>query len=317
MRNTILVGGALLLIPYFSLAAFSGLVLSQTPEVPTPGTDVRVTATVIDRDVSQMAFTWTVDGEVVLDAVGQTSLTVVAPQPGDERVVSVEARDAQGVYATESLRIAPAALYLEWEGRSSAPPFYIGKRLVGPMATVVVSAVPNFVYASGSRAETRDIFFDWRVNGEQRIKPTLGRSSASFDLPLFNRPFLIEVTASTRDGRLSGKERVAIIPTNPKIVVYETSPLGGLLDRSAVVGTLPFREAEVTLTAFPLYGERRDLLSFAWSLNRSPIETVEGASHTVTFRKTGEGEGRYSVETSYENPLRFVERATHSFLLQF
>lgn len=316
MHRTLLIL-ALLLLPNFSYAAFSGLILSQKPEVPVPGSEVLITASSIDRDVMQLEFVWSVDGKKVAQAVGQTTLTVAAPQVGERMSVVVEAREQGRAYGAQELVIQPAALYLEWEGRTSVPPFYTGKRLASPQTSVVISAIPHFVYPNGARENAENIFFEWRVNGSLRYTPTLGKSSATLDLPLLNKPFFVTVTGVSRDGSLKGQGNIVVSPVTPEVVVYETAPLGGLLDRRAVTKALQFQGEEVTLTAYPLYASPREALTFEWLLNRSTVETEEGRSHTITFRKTGSGSGSYTVEASYRNPARFLERAAHSFLLQF
>ena len=177
--------------------------------------------------------------------------------------------------------------------------------------------IPNFVTQSGSSVSAKDIVFEWKINGTQAARPSLGRTSHSFSPTLLGKPQVVTVIATSKDGLLRAQESVVIPVTNPSVLVYESSPLGGILDRNAVSATHPFTEAEVTLTAYPLYVLNSDAVDFGWNLNGNPIETGEGAAHTITFRKTGEGTGTYDVEVGFSGVQRFLEQSAQSFLLQF
>ena len=309
----------ILSLPFSAFAAqtFSGLVLSAKPEIARPGDRVLITATTVDRDAYALSYTWKVDGTVVADEVGRTSLSVTAPQAGDSTVISVEAWDGAHKYATEEFVIRPASLFLEWEAKSAMPPFYIGKPLVGPQGSIVVSAVPLFIRENGSRVSPQDVIFEWRIDGKLYDRPMLGKSSAEVALPFFNRPFVVRASASTRDGSLRADGETLIVPAQPDIVIYETSPLGGIIDQDAVGTEHTLKAEEVTLTAYPLYTTNTSNLQFAWRLNGQLVESDTESPRTVTFRKTGEGQGNYTVQTAFTNSTLFLERAARSFLLQF
>lgn len=304
-------------VALFAATPFSGLRLSTSPEVPRPGGQVTITAVSVDRDVNALEFIWSVDGKKVADAVGQTTLTISTPPVGASAEVTVETLLNGRPYANESVFIQPAALYIESDAKSSVPPFYIGKRLPSPQGSVTLSAVPDFVLQNGTRLTPSDLFFEWRVNNVQKIKPTLGKSSAVFPIPFFNRPFAVSVTAYTRDGSLRAQESTLVVPASPSIVIYETSPLGGILDQHAVTDSYTLPAEEVTLAAYPLFTVNRADIVFKWLLNGSQVELPAGDTHTVTFRKTAAGTGSYGVESTFSHPTRFLERASRSFLLQF
>lgn len=310
---------ALLVTPLTLYAAvpFSGLILSQQPQVARPQSEVTITATSIDRAVDVLEFIWKVDGEIVANQIGLASLTVTAPAVGDSIIVSVEVRSGGRTYASETLVIRPAALYLESDGKSSVPPFYIGERLPAVQGRVVFTAIPNFVLENGARLSPNDLLFEWRVNGIQKIKPALGKSSAEFEVPFFGKPFTVAVTAYSRDGTLRAEESSFVIPTAPDIVVYESSPLSGILDQRAVHDQYLLKSEEVTLVAYPLFTRNSEDIELNWSLNNSPVELPENESRSVTFRKTAEGSGAYQVGVAFSNPLLFLERASRAFLLQF
>lgn len=309
----------LFLLPVTALAAtpFSGLVLTLKPEIPRPGETVTISALSVDRDLNALEFIWKVDGKEVADDIGVTSIQVTTPVIGSSSIISVSVIGGGKVYAEEQVELRPAALYLESDAKSSVPPFYIGKRLPGPQSTVVFSAVPDFVRSDGTRLTPSDLFYEWRVNGALKIKPTLGKSSAEFDAPFFNKPFTVSVSAYSKGGALRAEDAAFIVPTDSDLVIYETSPLGGVLDQHAVRDTYTLTAEEVTLTAFPLFVKNPSDIKFSWLLNKSPVDLPPGDTHTVTFRKTAEGSGSYNVSASFSNPVRFLERGVRSFLLQF
>lgn len=309
---------ALILLPATALAAtFSGIALTTSPEVPAPGSPVTVTATVVDRDPFTLEYRWTVDGEETLRGVGQKSITVTAPAVGESLRVRLEASDGNGPYGSNEITLTPSAVYLEWDARTSAPPFYIGRHLSSGQSPVVVTATPYVLKSNGERYSSSELFFEWRVDRKLQGSPVLGRTTVSIDPPFYNRAFVVSVLVYPKNKTAQATALTLITPQAAALVVYETAPLGGILDHRAITDSLSFSTQEVTLSAYPLRAAERSLLNFTWSLNDSPVEVDEQAPHTVTFRKTGDGEGSYTVRAEYVNPQRFLEKAARRFLLQF
>lgn len=317
MRNALFIATVLLWVPVTSLAAFSGLVLSQSPEIARPGENVTVRATVVDRAPASLEYLWSVDGELKKRSVGDATFTTPAPQVGSAISINVEVRDRGMVYAEESLIVRPGGVHLEWEARGSVPPFYIGRSLLAPHTRVVVTAIPNIVTESGELVPKKDLLFGWKVNGVLQSRVGSGTEELSFDLPVLSKPQVVTSIVETRDGSLRAENSVFIPVATQRLVVYEVSPLGGLLDRSAVREAYPFRETEVTLRAYPLYVVNPDESLVSWSLNGSALTAPEEDPYTITFRKTEEGEGSYEVRVGIRGIERFLERASYAFLLQF
>lgn len=317
MRNALFIATVLLVTPVTSLAAFSGLVLSQSPEIARPGEDVTVRATVVDRAPASLEYLWSVDGELKKRSVGDPTFTTPTPQVGGAISISVEVRDRGMVYAEESLIVRPGGVHLEWEARGSVPPFYIGRSLLAPHTRLVVTAIPNIVTSDGKLIPKKDLLFGWKVNGAIQSPVGSGTEQLSFTLPVLSKPQVITATVETRDGALRAENSVFVPVVAPRLVVYEVSPLGGLLDRSAVRETYSFRETEVTLRAYPLYVVNPDESVVSWSLNGGALSAPEEDPYTITFRKTEEGEGSYEVRLGIQGVARFLERASYAFLLQF
>ncbi len=310
MRHAVLFAiTALLLVPQ-SLFAASIADLTLTPAYPKPGESVTVTARVKQGSAATIPFRWTVNGAVVSSGLGNNSISTDAPSIGAEKVVTVligVGVNAESVTTT----IRPASVTLLWEAKTSVPPLYIGRALPTANATIVFNAIPDM------RTANQDIAYTWKVNGATKLAQSgYGKSTFTTKPPLYNQPFTVSVVAESRSGALTASDSVRITPTKPTVAVYEVRPLEGILFNSAVLGTYPFTNSEVSFIAYPLHAANRNELTPTWKLNGS-VFTLTGNPWQSVFRKEGSGNGSYTVDVEVAHPTDFLAQAASQFLLQF
>lgn len=295
-------------------AQFDDVLLTARPEAPRPGERVTVTATLLGADTAGTVFTWLVNDEQVARGVGNNTLAVDAPKLGSTLSVRVL---INGEDRSAPLTLRPAEVSLEWEGLTVSPPFYIGRPLMGGQGSVRILAVPNLVTTNGSAVPPQDINYSWRVNGSVLQKQSgYGVQSVVIKPPFYDDPFTVSVSAESRSG-LRAVQSQTFLVASPDVVVYEISPLGGLLDTLAVTRDFQFTANEVTFMAYPLNTSQPANLEYQWTLSDTPIALNTGDPRLAVFRKTGSGTGAYTVGLNITSQTAFLDLVRKTFLLHF
>jgi len=301
------------LLPTFG----SLLEITLEPEHPRPGDSITVTVSDPSEERGVTAYMWLVNGKVVDQGVGHTSISLSANPLGTAdtvRVVAIENGVGRGEATTI---IRPATVDMLWEGNTYVPPFYIGRPLVSGQGTVKLMAIPHLA-VRGSEIPAGRAVYAWKVNGVPLEKQSgYGKASISITPPRFGASFNVSVVARTQDGTVVAENSVLIEPQAPSLLVYEDAPLLGVRFDRALSGMFPFSGDEVSFVLYPLFVSNSRDVSYTWNLDSVPFAVDPAKPRAATFRKVGSGTGTHTVSASFENAKRFLERGDTSFQLTF
>lgn len=290
------------------------LELVPEPQFPRAGEVVTVRAE--NYGAGTATFVWSVNGRVVDQGVGVTSVTVPLASTGNTTAVEVVVIN-NGQRIEKAISLTPAEIDIVWEGKTVTPPLFIGLPLPNPNSAVTLYAVPHII-RNGARVSVSSLTYAWYINDS--ATPTAsgyGKNSITVRPPQFLNPFSVSVRAQTQDGTVETYERITIKPVQPEVLVYEKAPLLGYRFDRAIQEIFQLAGDEVTLVAFPLYINNLQDPSYVWSINSDAITDTEEGGREVTFRKTGEGAGVFNVSFALENTRALFERAKRQFLLRF
>lgn len=303
-----------LLLPAVSFAASPDVLLSVNPEYPAPRAPVTVTAQVVGGGGSGALYTWLINDEVVARAVDQTSLTLSAPDLGNRTRVRLLINDEE---RSRELVIESGRVTIEWEGLSERPPFYMGRSLLGGQGTARAQAITELVRLDGSRVPESDIRYTWRIDGSVlRAESGIGRDRIFVRPPFYDNAFTLSVTAEGRGGQRA-ESSVQVAPVPLDVVLYKTSPLGGVWDESSLRDVVPFTDSELSVRAYPLSASDSQRLEYSWRLSGTAVPAALDDPRTIVFKKTGSGTGAYGVELAVTSASAFLDQMTRSFLLNF
>ena len=303
-----------LLLPAVSFAASPDVLLSVNPEYPAPRTPVTVTAQVVGGGGSGALYTWLINDEVVARAVDQTALTLTAPELGDRTRVRLLINDEE---RSRELVIESGRVTIEWEGISERPPFYTGRSLLGGQGVARAQSIAELVRPDGTRVPESDIRYTWRIDGSVlRSESGIGRDRVFVRPPFYDNPFTLSVTAEGRGGQRA-ESSVQVVPVPLDVVLYETSPLGGVWDESSLRDVVPFTESELSVRAYPLSASDSPRLEYSWHLNNEQVPSVTGDKRAIVFKKTGSGRGLYDVSLEISSASSFLDKVGAAFQLQF
>lgn len=310
------------LAPFFASAQIipsvgSVLEVETIPSSVEPGSTVTVRAQVPASMAGSATFVWRVDGRTVDQGIGRNAIQVAVGGAGTRTVVSVNVTEGGVLRAEKTIELAPASVDLVWEGNTYTPPFYHGKPLTTGSSAVTVLAVPNIIQ-NGARVSSDDLVYRWYVNDAQAPKKSgYGASWFSLTTPQFENEFTVRVVAETRDGSIRTTNEISIKPVRPEIVIYQRSPLLGLRFDQATGASHTMNNGEVTFVAFPLYLTSTEGGEYQWLVDGKDATTSNVDPRSITFRKTVDGVGNFSIAVKYQNPTLLFEYGTQTFNLKF
>jgi len=272
------------------------ITVQARPQFPKPNTTVTVTAQSFSTDLDRAGFTWMVNGTVFKKGTGIKEISVPSGKAGVLTTVSVsiDTTDIGAIMNDVSWR--PAGVTLLWQSDGYTPPFYRGKALESYGASFKVVAIPEFLNSNGKRVDPKTLIYTWKKNGAtDGASSGYGRDSFKTSQESFVRGGDdISVEVSDSDRTIGAVGTITLFPTIPEIVLYENSPLYGIIYEKALGESLSLISEEITLRVEPfnisLINSSLGALSFDWTINEVSAISFQNRNE-ITLRKSGSGGG--------------------------
>lgn len=301
-----------------SSGAVNALVLIVSPQNPKPNSYASIEVKTVLTDLTQANIGWLENGKLSESGVGKTRHTLLVGKTGSSVTVTSVVQAENSLVYEQSVVIRPESVDLIWESPSSVPPFYRGKALYTESSGIKIIAMPEIIGADGKKIATTNLFYKWRK--DTTILGSLsgyGHSSLLIQESVLRTPFLIGVTATSKDGLYTAEGSISLDTVEPQVFVYEHSPLYGILFNHAIQNSFSLTARELVLEAFPFFfsASTREKLNYVWSVNGTQTEGSPGTSLTL---RSPEGEkGTASVYLSVTGNENFGEGATAGIKLDF
>jgi hypothetical protein len=267
-------------------------------------------------DSVNTSYIWSVNGALVAQGIGKTSIILSAGGLGSAQTVEVLAVEKEAARDHATTVIRPATVDMVWEGNTYKPPLYIGRPLPNGQSAVTILAIPHLTKGNGE-VPANTLIYTWKINGTFAQKQSgYGRSSLSLNPPRFTAAFTVGVVVATPDGSVVAENSVSIEPRVPAVVVYENAPLLGMRFDKVIQGPFSFNTDEVSFAAYPLFANDASELSYTWSLDGIAFATNPADPRAATFRKVGTGTGMHAVGLLFRGAANFLEEGEKSFQLK-
>ncbi len=304
----------------FTLPGFStDLTLGTTPEYPSPGESVRLSARSALLDLSALEISWYVNDILAASGIGVSELTVTAGSLGSETRIRAEV-GGQIANASVTGTLRPTEVDLLWEGDSYVPPFYRGRALPTAGGSVLLYAIPRFQRpGSSSTVPADELIYTWR--NDNRIMESvsgLGKSMVLLNGPtLFgSNTFSVEIRTANRE--LRGFASVRISSAEPVPVLYENHPVFGVLYHRALASGTSIPEVEVTLSVAPYFAPVQNpdsnLLLYEWRVNNVIVANSLTRPSSITLNADGT-DGRARIELALTHATNFFLSARSAWAL--
>ena len=275
-----------------------------SPDSPGPNTQVTIEAQGVGTFLGNANITWSVNGKVVLQGVGERNLTLTTGALGSQTKVHVVVNSATEGTLTNDWVFSPSSVNMIWEADTSVPPLYKGKALYSGGSNLKVVAFPSIVI-NGKGLPSSSLSFQWSVNDVPAPQQSgLGRNSISFTGDQLQLQEGVAVTVYSGATQV-GFGEVIIPVSSPQILLYDKDPLRGLLLDNALPSALSLSAKEFTIQAAAYNFANSSLQSgaatYAWTLNGSDTTGPNAAKGQLTLRQTGSGTGSAVIGVTIQN----------------
>jgi len=293
--------------------------INVEPGVPNPGDSIKISLEAYGTDLTKADITWKIDGVVFQKGRGLIEINTIAGIAGSAKKIDVSIIPMNGPQIDKSVTIAPEKVDLVWEAKTYTPPFYKGKALFTPQTKVVVVAFPNFKANGTIGIEPGGLTYNWLDN----ITTVPEYSGYGKNFILFEGSILHDshtITALvTSDTSAQSNAFVDLAPFQPNVLVYEDSPLYGVLTNKALPISFFLTNSEITLTSYPYYFGfklKNDADSkYTWSMNGADITGTNQPS--MVFKATSDKAGKTTVGIDVQSVSNFLVEASQSLNISF
>jgi hypothetical protein len=298
------------------------ITLSLIPTNPEPNQLVVIKAQSYSTDLNSATFRWSVNGKLQKEGVGLKEFQTKTGKNGTAITVSVEIATQNSGTLRESISFRPAEVSLVWESDGYTPPFYKGRGLYTFSGTIKVTAIPEFFGSNGKRINPKDLVYTWKKNGEVVADASgYGKDSFTSSKTSYLRDGNdIGVEVSSPRETVTGSASINVTPAELKVLLYEKSPLYGILFDKAITNRFNLVNEEVTLYAVPFFFSSQnnsiDGLSFDWVMNKAHISEV-GDKNEITLRKEPGQTGNSDVSITIQNPRKPLQGGSVGTRIQF
>lgn len=292
--------------------------VDMTPENPKPYEEVTVRIKSFITDLNRGEISWYVNDKLALQGFGKTLFTFTAGDFGSVARIDIVMHTVEGVRTTKRIIVRPADIDFMWEAFTYTPPFYKGKALLSPESFVKIVALPHLTTSSGRKIPSNELVYDWQEEGQ----PVDSQSGYGKNVYITKapKPFWdqsIEVEVSSLGGILTTKKKVVLVTITPEVVVYEDSPLQGVLYGKAIGDDFSLTQSEVTLRAEPYFFANADIknnLIYTWLVDNN---NVENTGNKITLQANEGASGLSFIKIAIENIAQNYQADSHAFQVSF
>ena len=215
-----------------------------------------------------------------------------------------------------SLAVIPSELSLPWMAETSAPKWYRGKALPTTSATIAVAAVPQIVL-NGSALDPESLIYRWSIDNTRNALVGAGKRVFRFRTSDFiGTSHQIDLVVEDIDRRIRKEGRVIIETSAPYVVLYPSSPLGGIDFRRAGLETSARRGLfDVRAEPFFFPAALTPSLAYAWTVDGSEAAAPQGDQTLVTIDTNLRNAGSVPIGITVRSTNPFLPSATAGFTL--
>lgn len=288
------------------------------PKNPGPDETINISIESYLSDMNKASISWAINGKEVLKGTGKTSFSFQNGPSGKTTRLTISITTNAGEFFTKEYSWTPVGVTLFWEADTYTPPFYKGKPLLSPQATVKVVATPDNIGA-GNALGAGNFVYLWEKGGSSISEASgFGKNYFSFVGPKPYDETNVKVLVSSVDDSIKSEARAYLTLSNPFILFYDKNPLLGVLYNKPFSASFSLTGKEFSLVAEPYFfsNERGDSPSFkyTWLING---KEVVNSGRKITLRNETGGKGSSEVSLSMRGMKQSFQSAGRSVRVNF
>ena len=292
--------------------------IELTPKDPEPYEPMIAEIVTYSTDINRADISWFVNGKLIKAGVGEKKIRLQGIVFGETAKIEVVVKTVEGGTVTKSLTVKPAGVEIMWYSKSYAPPFYKGKTRLVQEGKLVLIAVPHFPITGGSEISPKNLVYKWK-QGNSVLENGFGKNSITIDkVPAYSSPFVIVEVASI-DNSMKASISIEVRAGKPEVVLYEESPLYGLLTNASLGNRYDLKSPELNIAAVPYFftvSNSKDAnLTYDWNLGDKSFPE-KAHDNKITVKKP-EGGGLSNINLSLQHSYDPYQRAETRLVLSY
>lgn len=289
--------------------------LELSPAFPEPGDQVEVSLNIYSQETVGASIYWFVNEQEDVSARNTRTITIPAGNLGVPTKIRATLVFADGRQIVTERTIIPTYIDVIVEANTTAPIFYKGKRHWSSGSRARIVAIPHLSTGSNADSFSYQWILDSTVLGGG---PIYQKNYIDVQMPRF-RNSVLTVSVLSREGVVVGEKSIALNPTTPEVLFYQTSPLSGL-SRTAISDQLVLSGGQLTIRAEPYFFDTNlspDTAAYQWKIDGLTTDTANSDPQALTLEKSGAGIGSSEIWFRIVNMEELVQHAENSFNLFF
>jgi hypothetical protein len=294
--------------------------VSVFPENPKPGDEVTIVVNTYGIDINTNLIVWKVNNKEALKGIGQKKFVFKVGNTGTATKVDLSVFPKNGPVIEKSFSFTPIDVDILWQAKTYTPPFYKGKALYTPESEVVFTSLPN-ISINGTKIDPTDVVYKWKLNYDlENDVSGFGKNSYLFKGPIILRENLIESNVyAASSPEIQGTNKINLTNSYPAALVYEDSPLLGVLFNKAIKNEYGLKDNEVKLAAYPFYfstANKNSVVNYKWNIDEASLGIPQN-QNSVIFRKVSNIKGSAGVNVTIGNESHILQQASTGFEITY
>lgn len=288
--------------------------INLSPEYPEAYTEVTANIVSYSFDADKSYITWTLNGKIIKQGRGKKSVTFKTGGVGTTKYLAVSITTEKGINIRAEKEIKISEIDLLWQAHTFTPAFYKGKAMPVENGLVKVTAIPHGLGASKS------LIYEWQRDFKNLPNSSgLGRNSISFSFSDVTNEETISVKVSTTNGNNIVEKTINIRIKDMEVVLYEESPLEGVLYQKALGNKVQLLQPEIVIRAEPYFFQKSDIdsLTYEWRMNQKPIKSLAKPNTIGLSAPSDLTEGATAITLQVKNKNKYFQQITKSLQLSF
>ncbi len=290
-----------------------------TPEIPKPGEQTTITVNAYSFDINSALITWKVNGKVIQQDLGAKKFVFQAGLAGQTNVVDLTVAPSDRPSISQKFTFATGDVDLLWQSNVYVPPFYKGKALYTPEASLIFVAMPR---TSSGVINPKNIVFNWKIDYEADAENSgFGRNSYTYNGPIIVQPVDVSVdTYEANSGKAAAVADMTVENDFPIALFYENHPLYGLLFNRSLEGSITAKKSELGLSAYPYFQSvlnKNSGPTYSWDVDTYGVD-IPANQNTITLRKNSDSDiGRSAVRVQLDNLNKILQSTATGLVIDF
>ena len=286
-----------------------------SPSKPRPFSTVTAKVEYFGTNLNNSEIVWSINGKVEKTGIALKEIQFTVGKSGSITTISATIKTPTGEMVTNSKTINPASVSLIWEANTYSPPFYKGRSWYTKGSSIRVIAIPDMVNSTGNVFKSADLTYKWyrnnQVLGEQSGR---GKNIAIIETSSYiDDETSIMVEVFSPDNSVSASYITTITPKDPQVLIYEMSPIYGVLYEKALYGQMQVYAKEIILKAEPMFYSTNngiDSVDYTWRVNGNNI--IPSTSENVIILRPGTDNPSLSIYMTAQHINRILQGSKYS-----